>query len=92
MNHFMSKYLCLFAILFVTTVALQGCSTKRDGRAYRIYHNTTARYNGFYYANEAMGHDKSDKQSEALNKDVTEQLEYLTLLVDEYLAKENPSV
>ncbi len=50
----MSKYLGLLAILFATTVALQGCTTKRDGRAYRIYHNTTAKYNGFYYANEAM--------------------------------------
>ena len=54
MNHFMSKYLSLLAILFATIVVLQGCTTKRDGRAYRVYHNTTARYNGFYYANEAM--------------------------------------
>ena len=50
----MSKYFGLLAILFATIVVVQGCTTKRDGRAYRIYHNTTARYNGFYYANLAI--------------------------------------
>jgi tetratricopeptide (TPR) repeat protein len=54
MNHYMSKYFGLLAILFATIVVVQGCTTKRDGRAYRIYHNTTARYNGFYYANLAI--------------------------------------
>ena len=45
-----------------------------------------------HYANEAMGQDKSAKQSESFDKEVTDQLDYLTLLVDEYLSKENPSL
>jgi hypothetical protein len=30
------------------------CSRTRDGRLYRVYHNMHARYNGFFYATEAM--------------------------------------
>jgi tetratricopeptide (TPR) repeat protein len=33
---------------------LAGCSTTRDGVAYRAYHNMHAKYNGFFYATEAM--------------------------------------
>jgi len=33
---------------------LSGCSTTRDGLVYRAYHNMHAKYNGFFYANEAM--------------------------------------
>ena len=45
----------LFAGLF-----LYGCTTQRDGRLYRAYHNTTAHYNGFYYARLAM--DEADEK------------------------------
>lgn len=41
-------------IVFTALMGLQGCTTKRDGRAYRIYHNTHARFNGYYYATEAL--------------------------------------
>jgi cell division protein ZapA len=41
-----------------------------------------------HYANEAMGQDKSDS-SEKLVKEVSDQLDFLTLIVDEYLAKED---
>lgn len=30
------------------------CTTERDGFLYRGFHNLTARYNGFFYANESM--------------------------------------
>ena len=43
-----------------------------------------------HYANESMGLDKPEK-SELLVKEMADQVEYLTALVDEYLAKENPS-
>ncbi|MGB0422773.1 MAG: tetratricopeptide repeat protein [Flavobacteriales bacterium] len=33
---------------------LFSCTTKKDGFAYRVFHNTTARYNGYFYAEEAM--------------------------------------
>ena len=40
---------CLaFAWVFV------GCTTQRDGRFYRAYHNTTSRFNGFHFARLAM--------------------------------------
>lgn len=41
--------LVLFALL--TAVS---CTTRKDGFAYRVFHNTTARYNGYFYAKEAM--------------------------------------
>ena len=43
-----------------------------------------------HYANESMGLDKPEK-SELLVKEMADQVEFLTALVDEYLAKENPS-
>ena len=42
-------------VVFVVALAsLASCTTERDGRAYRVFHNTTARYNGYFYANEAL--------------------------------------
>ena len=41
-------------LFFLAVVTIQGCTTKRDGRAYRLYHNTHARFNGFFYAKEAI--------------------------------------
>ena len=38
----------------IVLLMLSGCSRTRDGFLYRVYHNTSARYNGFYYATEAM--------------------------------------
>ncbi len=35
-------------------VVLAGCTTQRDGRFYRAYHNTTSRFNGFHFARLAM--------------------------------------
>ena len=35
-------------------VSWSGCSTQRDGRFYRAYHNTTSRFNGFHFARLAM--------------------------------------
>ena len=41
-------------VLVVALTSLASCTTERDGRAYRVFHNTTARYNGYFYANEAL--------------------------------------
>jgi tetratricopeptide (TPR) repeat protein len=54
MNQNMPNFSRLLILTIATIFVVQGCSTNRDGRAYRIYHNTTAKFNGFYYANEAM--------------------------------------
>lgn len=48
MNHKIIAGLALFVLVF------SGCSTSRDGLLYRAYHNTHAKYNGFFYAKEAM--------------------------------------
>ena len=35
-------------------ILVVSCTTKRDGVAYRIYHNTTTHYNGHFNADQAM--------------------------------------
>lgn len=49
-----AKAMTVTLSLLAVIMGLQGCTTKRDGRAYRIYHNTHARFNGYYYATEAL--------------------------------------
>lgn len=49
----MHRFLSVFATALLV-LATVGCSNTRDGRAYRIYHNLHAHYNGFFYATEAM--------------------------------------
>jgi hypothetical protein len=44
----------LLVWLFALTVLVVACTTKRDGVAYRIYHNTTTHYNGHFNADQAM--------------------------------------
>ncbi len=41
----------LLALAMLSTFA---CTTRKDGFVYRVFHNTTARYNGYFYAKEAM--------------------------------------
>ena len=81
MNRYMSKYFSLISLLFAAIVVIQGCTTKRDGRAYRIYHNTTAKFNGFYYANEAMA--EAEKKIEALHEPNWDEILPLFLDTDE---------
>lgn len=38
----------------VLLVFFGACTTEKDGVSYRLYHNTTARYNGFFYAKESI--------------------------------------
>ena len=40
--------------LLLFGLVVSGCSTTRDGLLYRAFHNTHAKYNGFFYAKEAM--------------------------------------
>lgn len=49
------RSLRLNTILFVFAVlVIWSCSTQKDGTAYRVYHNTTAHYNGYFNADEAI--------------------------------------
>ena len=41
------------SVLFLSLI-FASCSTKEDGVAYRIYHNTLGRYNGYFNANELV--------------------------------------
>jgi tetratricopeptide (TPR) repeat protein len=45
--------LMLTSIMFLSMI-FTSCSTKEDGVAYRIYHNTLGRYNGYFNANELV--------------------------------------
>ena len=54
----------LFVLVAAGFVLMQGCTTKRDGRAYRVYHNTHAKFNGFFYASEALA--EAEKKIKAL--------------------------
>jgi tetratricopeptide (TPR) repeat protein len=62
------------------------CTTKRDGRAYRLYHNTTAKYNGFYYANEAL--DEADGKLEEMHEERWDEVLPLFLESDESTAQQ----
>ena len=75
-------------ILTLSFVALSwaSCTTKRDGRAYRLYHNTTAKYNGFYYANEA--HAEADAKLEELHEERWDEVLPLFLEADESTAQQ----
>ena len=41
-------------VVALIALSLSGCSNTRDGVMYRVYHNTNARFNGYFYAMEAM--------------------------------------
>jgi tetratricopeptide (TPR) repeat protein len=49
-----SKFFIYPFLLFVTAIILWSCSTNKDGVAYRIYHNTTAHFNGHFNAEESI--------------------------------------
>ena len=46
------KYYILFGI--ISMLALSGCAPERNGLVASVYHNTTARYNAFFYARQRM--------------------------------------
>ena len=75
-------------ILTLSFVALlcASCTTKRDGRAYRLFHNTTAKYNGFFYANEA--HAEAEVKLEELHEERWDEVLPLFLEADETTAQQ----
>ena len=75
-------------ILIPALMALtwMSCTTKRDGRAYRLYHNTTAKYNGFFYANEA--HAEAEVKLEELHEERWDEILPLFLESDEESAQQ----
>ena len=54
-------------ISLLVTLAVASCTTRKDGFAYRVFHNTTARYNGYFYARLAM--QEADLTLNAVHKD-----------------------
>ena len=72
--------------LLTALLVLASCTTKRDGRAYRLYHNTTAKYNGFYYANEA--HAEADLKLEEIHEERWDEVLPLFLEADESTAQQ----
>ena len=72
--------------LALTVTVMASCTTKRDGRAYRVFHNTTAKYNGFYYANEA--HDEAEAKLEDIHEERWDEILPLFLEADESTAQQ----
>ena len=75
--------ICFLALTFTV---MASCTTKRDGRAYRVFHNTTAKYNGFYYANEA--HDEAEAKLEDIHEERWDEILPLFLEADESTAQQ----
>jgi len=53
-NRGVSGVFLYFISFLMLSLILVGCSTKEDGVAYRIYHNTLGKYNGYFNANELV--------------------------------------
>ena len=49
-----NPYKVLASILLIGAIALISCSTEKDAWVNRSYHNTTAKYNGFFNAGEII--------------------------------------
>jgi len=62
------------------------CSRTRDGRLYRVYHNMHARYNGFFYATEAM--EEADEKLRAGYEENWDEVLPIFFTVDTATAKE----
>ena len=75
----------ILATLLVVS-AVHGCTTKRDGRSYRWYHNTQARFNGFFYATEALR--EADEKIESLYEPNWDEILPLYLDTDEQSAQQ----
>ena len=50
----MSRYISIFSLSIALSGLLWACSTEKNAWLNRSYHNTTARYNGYFNANELM--------------------------------------
>ncbi len=44
----------IYFLLSCIVAGMFACTTTKDGFTYRVFHNTTARYNGYFYAKEAI--------------------------------------
>ncbi len=53
-NRGVSGVFLYFISFLMISVIMVSCSTKEDGVAYRIYHNTLGKYNGYFNANELV--------------------------------------
>lgn len=50
----MTKPAQIFSVYLVLLLLAVSCSTKKDGFSYRVYHNTTAHFNGHFNAGESI--------------------------------------
>ena len=48
------RVVLVFASVLFLSLFFASCSTKEDGVAYRIYHNTLGHFNGYFNANELV--------------------------------------
>lgn len=64
-----NKYACLITAFFIAIAAVlfNSCSTKKSSFTHRLYHNTTAKYNGYFNGNEGL--KEGVAELEKLHKD-----------------------
>ncbi|MFN8714569.1 MAG: tetratricopeptide repeat protein [Bacteroidota bacterium] len=75
-----SSYLSLAAVVLLLGAFASSCTTKKNTRVTRGYHNMTSRYNGYFYARESMK-DARDKIDKAYIDDYSELLPIFRLPV-----------
>ncbi len=51
---FKNSFFAFVALLFMVSVLFFSCSTKKSSFTHRLYHNTTAKYNGYFNGNESL--------------------------------------
>lgn len=66
-------------------VVAASCSNKKDGTSYRIYHNTTAYYNGYFNANELI--KKGERHLQTNYKEDYDKILPIFIYGDDQLAK-----
>jgi tetratricopeptide (TPR) repeat protein len=76
------RYIVFVVILSVVAVS---CSNKKDGTSYRVYHNTTAYYNGYFNANELI--KKGERHLKTNHKEDYDKILPIFIYGDDQLAK-----
>ena len=84
----MNRYFKLYISLLLVILAFVSCSTSRNTRMSRLYHNTTARYNNYFNGHESYLKGV-DRIKESLTDDYSQILPMFYYSVHDNLGKSN---
>jgi len=100
MNFRKKNIVAKLLILVSVTLVIVSCSTKKNNFVNRKYHNTTAKYNGYFNGNESLKAgikklEENDGLKEHLNDKISDAsiLKYKSadLGIDDVVVEEEPS-